>query len=186
MSSGEAARHADGDLPGNPMMWVLIASEIAVFGLALAGFQLARVFDPELFAASQARLDPWAGTANTAVLLTSGYLAAVAVRYTQASETGRSRLFLLLAAALGCLFLYVKLLEYGTELQAGFTIDTNTFFTLYYLITGFHALHVVFGIILLFIAIIWNSLENAETITAFWHMVDLVWVLVFPVVYLAP
>ena len=57
MSSGEAARHADGDLPGNPMMWVLIASEIAVFGLALAGFQLARVFDPELFAASQARLD---------------------------------------------------------------------------------------------------------------------------------
>ena len=75
-------------------------------------------------------------------------------------------------------------LPFTHDLGAGFTIESSTFFTLYYLITGFHALHVVLGLIILAIVAARPSLDNVETGAAFWHMVDLVWLLVFPVIYL--
>ena len=70
------------------------------------------------------------------------------------------------------------------KLDAGIGIETNTFFTLYFLLTGFHFLHVIFGLILLAIVAVWDSIDNLETGAAYWHMVDLVWVLIFPIVYL--
>lgn len=186
MSSAGGAGHSAERLPGNPMMWILIGSELAVFGMALLAFQLARIVDGEMFAQSQTHLDRWAGTVNTAILLTSGYLAARAVAATRREETSRSRWFLAGASALGLVFLVVKMIEYAAKAADGLSIETNTFFTLYYLITGFHALHVVFGLILLAIAMVWNDTETLESVAAFWHMVDLVWVLIFPVIYLAP
>ncbi len=81
-------------------------------------------------------------------------------------------------------FLIIKLLEYSSKIDAGIGLESSTFFTLYYLITGFHALHVVMGLGLLGIVSIWPNLTNIETGAAFWHMIDMVWVLVFPVIYL--
>ena len=80
--------------------------------------------------------------------------------------------------------LAVKLLEYVDKIGRGLTLTTNHFFELYYLMTGFHALHVVMGIVLLAIVAWRASQENVETGAAFWHMVDLIWVMLFPVVYL--
>jgi len=88
------------------------------------------------------------------------------------------------AAGLGVVFLGVKGVEYHAEIAAGYSLETPGFFMIYFLITGFHALHVVAGIIVLALVVVWPSLENVETGTAFWHMVDLVWVVVFPVLYL--
>ena len=173
-----------GGLPGNPMMWVLIASEIAVFGAGLAGFAGARIFKPEEFAQSQAMLDRLAGTINTAVLLTSGLFAALAINARGHGDRGRTRLHLGLAGLLGLVFLVVKFVEYADKLDAGIGMETNTFFTLYFLLTGFHFLHVIFGLILLAIVAVWDSIDNLETGAAYWHMVDLVWVLIFPIVYL--
>ena len=170
-------------LPGNPIMWLLIASELLVFGAALIGFAGARIIDPELFAQSQDQLDRLAGALNTMVLITSGYFAAKAVDACKDTRHRESRLWLAAAGTLGIVFLIVKFFEYAHKAEAGIGMETNTFFTLYYLITGFHAFHVVFGLIILAIIAKWNSLENVETGTAFWHMVDLVWVLVFPIVY---
>jgi len=172
------------ELPGNPMIWLLIISELLIFGVGFVAFAVAFVRDPETFRASQDTLNRLAGAINTMVLLTSGMFAALAVRAEAEGRTGTMRLHVGLAIALGLVFLSVKAVEYSAELAAGHTIDTNTFFALYWLLTGFHALHVVLGIIILAIVSIWHSLDNLETGAAFWHMVDLIWVILFPVAYL--
>jgi nitric oxide reductase NorE protein len=187
MSASSAAPPAWGPLsglPGNPLMWVLIASELLVFGCALIGYAGARSLDPAGFAVAQDQLDRLAGTVNTAVLLTSGLFAAFAVEAARHGQRSRVRLWLAFAAALGVVFLAVKGHEYAGEFAAGRGLDTPGFFMLYFLITGFHALHVVAGLVVLAIVAIWPSLDNLETGAAFWHMVDLIWLIVFPCLYL--
>jgi len=169
-------------LPGNPMMWILILGELAVFGAGMVGFAVARALDPVTFDASQAQLDRVLGGINTIVLVTSGWMAAVAVRRRTAGRSPRR--WLLGAMALGAVFLGVKAVEYGGKFALGIGIETNAFFQLYFLLTGFHALHVVMGIAVLAVVTWRDSLENLETGTAFWHMVDLIWVLLYPLVYL--
>ena len=172
------------DLPGHPMMWILIVSEILVFGGAFIAFAGARLSDPEMFRASQDHLDRLAGAINTMILLTSGLCAAMAVNAMSASNLKRARYWLTAAGALGLVFLAVKTFEYSAKISAGLTPSTSAFFTLYYLTTGFHALHVVAGIAILAIVAWKASLETIEIGASFWHMVDLVWVLLFPIVYL--
>jgi nitric oxide reductase NorE protein len=171
-------------LPGNPLMWILIISELLVFGAALVGYAGARAFDPAGFAAAQDELDRLAGTINTAVLLTSGLFAALAVEAARTGHARAVRCWLAVAGALGIVFLVVKGHEYAGEIAAGRGLDTPGFFMLYFLITGFHALHVAAGLLILALVAIWPSVENVETGTAFWHMVDLIWVIVFPCLYL--
>jgi nitric oxide reductase NorE protein len=171
-------------LPGNPMMWILILSELAVFGVAFVGFSVARMFDPVTFDMGQAHLDRLLGGLNTLVLLTSGFLAALGV---EAGRAGRGKVAsrrMLAAAAVGCVFLVIKLIEYSATLSAGYDINTDAFFALYFLLTGFHFFHVIMGIIVLCVVARWNAIENLETGAAFWHMVDLIWVLLYPLVYL--
>ncbi|WP_328804938.1 cytochrome c oxidase subunit 3 [Stappia albiluteola] len=169
-------------LPGNPMMWILILGELAVFGALLTGFSVARALDPSAFAASQGHLHVMLGSVNTLVLLSSGWLAAVALE--QVHRGGSGRLALVGAMASGAVFVAVKAIEYADLASAGYGLEGDRFFTLYFLITGFHALHVIMGIAVLGVVAIWNEACNVETGTAFWHMVDLIWLLVFPIVYL--
>ena len=171
-------------LPGHPMIWVLIASELAVFGLALLGYAGARARDPQGFAAAQDTLDRLAGTLNTAILLTSGLFAALANAAAQQGRQRRARQFLAMAGALGIAFLAVKGWEYSREFAAGADIDSNGFFTLYFLVTGFHALHVALGLVILSFVAKSAAPAAVETGTAFWHMVDLIWIVVFPCFYL--
>jgi nitric oxide reductase NorE protein len=74
--------------------------------------------------------------------------------------------------------------EYADKAAHGIGIETDTFFTLFYLMTGFHALHVIMGLVVLVIVGWKNSVDNLETGAAFWHMVDLIWLILFPIVYL--
>ncbi|HRY06058.1 MAG TPA: cytochrome c oxidase subunit 3 family protein [Hyphomicrobiaceae bacterium] len=171
-------------LPGHPMMWILIVSEILVFGGALIAFSGVRLGDPDTFRQSQDHLDRLAGALNTMVLLTSGLCAALAVNAIAAEKVSNARRWLAAASTLGVVFLGVKAMEYATKLADGLTPTTNAFFTLYYLTTGFHALHVIAGIIILAIVSWKASVHTIEIGTTFWHMVDLVWVLLFPIVYL--
>jgi len=171
-------------LPGNPLMWILILSELAVFGALLGGFAGVRLVEPEAFAADQAVLDRVAGGINTLVLVTSGLFAALGVRARHDGAVRGARLWMGGAIALGAVFLAVKVVEYGDKFAAGIGLESSNFFTLYFLATGFHAAHVVLGMIILALVAWKCSRENLETGAAFWHMVDLVWVLIYPVVYL--
>lgn len=173
-----------GELPGDFMMWVLIVSELLVFGAALLAFLAVRSTDPVGFAADQALLDRTAGAVNTMVLVSSGLFAALAVEARDAESRVRARRWLLAASALGVVFLVVKAVEYASKAELGIGIESSPFFTFYYLVTGFHALHVVAGIALLVLVMRFDAPRNVETAAAFWHMVDLVWVLLFPIIYL--
>lgn len=166
------------------MMWVLIGSELLVFGGALLAFSGARLADAGAFAAAQDQLDRLMGLANVFVLLSSGLFAALAVEASREHHRRRIRWNLAAAGVLGVVFLAFKLREYAAEAAVGIGLDSGTFFTLYFLITGFHALHVALGLVILAIVAVWPSRMNVETGAAFWHMVDLVWLLVFPVLYL--
>lgn len=171
-------------LPGNPMMWVLIWSELVVFGVSFIGFAIAHALQPDVFVQSQDSLNRFLGGINTMILVTSGLFAALAVTAQHEGKTGRMRLWIGGAVVLGCLFLWVKYLEYAEKFAQGIGLETNTFYTLYFLLTGFHAFHVVFGIIILIIVGWKNSNENLEIGATFWHMIDLIWIILFPLIYL--
>ena len=172
------------ELPGELMMWVLIVSELLVFGAGLTAFLAVRATDPIGFAEAQSVLNRTAAGLNTVVLVTSGFLAALALPLRRAGARGRARLSLIGATLLGAVFLAVKLQEYSHKSELGINWDTHPFFMFYYLLTGFHAAHVVAGIVILLIVAWRDAAVNIETGTAFWHMVDLVWVMLFPVIYL--
>ncbi|WP_299421521.1 cytochrome c oxidase subunit 3 [uncultured Shimia sp.] len=167
------------ELPGDLMIWVLIVSELLVFGAGLLAFLGMRAMDPVGFAADQAELNRVAGAANTIVLVTSGYCAARAVH-----SARHMRLWLTGAIVFGVVFLVVKWLEYAEKARLGIGIETSDFFTFYYLLTGFHALHVVAGLVIFGLLMRWHTPRNLEAGTAFWHMVDLIWILLFPIIYL--
>ncbi len=171
------------ELPGELMIWVLIVSELLVFGAGLAAFMAVRLTDVQGFAEAQSLLNrPLAGL-NTIVLVTSGFLAALGVRAIEAGIPAKARMLFLLAGTLGIVFLGIKLDEYAADVAQGVGPDTHPFFMFYFLLTGFHAAHVAAGVLILGLLAAWPRAKAAEAGVAYWHMVDLVWVLLFPVVY---
>jgi nitric oxide reductase NorE protein len=179
-----AEPHVLDSLPGHLMMWVLIFSELAAFGALLAGFSVARALHPAEFAAGQAQLDPVLAAVNTFCLVSSGWLAAKACAAARVGAGAATRRWVAGASGLGALFVVIKLTEYAGEIGRGADLDGSTFFTLYFLLTGFHLLHVVLGIVIL-AAVAWRAQgDDVESGAAFWHMVDLVWLMMFPIIYL--
>lgn len=169
------------ELPGHPMMWILILSEMAAFGLMFGGFAVARLANRAVFAAGQARLDVGLAGINTLVLVTSGWLAA---RACHADRAMHRRVFLLGALGLGLTFIALKLVEYAAEIDAGASLDSDTFSTLYFLLTGFHLLHVVLGGGILALVAVRAERQAIAIGTSFWHMVDLIWLVMYPLIYL--
>ena len=172
------------DLPGELMMWILIVSELLVFGGGLIVYLAVRITDPEGFAQAQDMLDRQSAGINTVILITSGFLAALACNFRHAGARLNARLALVAAAALGLVFLWIKGAEFSHKAALGIVWDTHPFFNFYFMLTGFHAAHVVAGVALLLLVAWRDSAANIEDATAFWHMVDLVGVLLFPVIYL--
>ena len=172
------------DLPGDLMIWVLIVSELLVFGAGLLAFLAVRLTDPAGFAEAQDHLHPVGAGVNTLILITSGWLAARGARAAERRQTSAARLNLLAAAAFGLVFLVIKGSEFAGLSGLGITTETHALFTFYFLLTGFHAAHVLAGVVLLAGLSIRPTPEPTENAVAFWHMVDLVWVILFPVLYL--
>jgi nitric oxide reductase NorE protein len=171
-------------LPGDPMMWVLVVSELVAFGLFLGAFIVTRAVRPDVFASGQTALDVTLAGYNTIVLVASGWAAAKGAASARTGEDRFARRWLALAIALGGAFVTIKLVEYVHEIGGGIGLETSVFFTLYFLLTGFHLLHVCLGIVIL--AVVCRSADpvHVETGTVFWHMVDLVWIVMFPIIYL--
>ncbi len=172
------------DLPGELIMWILIGSEILVFAAGITAMSAMRLTDPAGFADARAMLDGRMAALNTVVLVTSGLFAARAERAARAGDRRGARWGLMLAALGGAVFLGVKGVEYVHDLSAGIGIDTHPFFTFYFLLTGFHAAHVVAGVALLGLVAIRARPDPVQAGAMFWHMVDLIWVLILPPIYL--
>ena len=151
--------------------------------------------DAEGFRAGRAALDLSLGLALTLSLLTAGFLAAAAVELVRRGHQRRAGFLLLAALALGLLHVWLKAGEYLHLAQRGLDLEHSTFFTLFWLVTGFHFLHVWLGLVILgWMALrclrgayAQGALGGLESGALYWHMVDLVWVMLFPLVYvLAP
>lgn len=178
-------------LPGDMAMWFFILAELSVFGVLILTFAVTQMLHPEPFRESRRVLDGSIGLALTLSLLTAGLLAALAVERVR-RERPRQAAWLLLAGLLSAgVYVALKLGEYGHLLGLGLDMEAGTFFTLYWILTGFHFLHVLLGMAIL----AWmagrcrrrayrpDSCSGLESGVLYWHMVDLVWVLLFPLVY---
>lgn len=176
---GETDAQASGD---DLLLWVLVWSELAAFGILLAGFLVVGLIQANAFAAARLQVHPLLAGINTLVLLTSGWQAARAAR-PSASMPAR-QCALVLAAFFGLAFVAIKLFEYSTEIGAAGLPRFGAFFELYFLITGFHLLHVIFGSAILLLVAWRPSPANVSLITTLWHVIDLVWIVMFPIVYL--
>lgn len=172
------------DLPGELIMWILIVSELLVFAAGITAMMAMQLTDPQGFATSRAMLDGRMAALNTVVLVTSGLFAARAERAAAAGNQGRARMALLAAASGGLVFLAIKALEYSRDLAAGAGMESHPFFTFYFLLTGFHAAHVIAGVVVLALVALRARADSVQAGAMFWHMVDLVWVLILPPIYL--
>ena len=179
-------------LPGESGIWVLILGDLVIFTLFFATFTYYRGQSLALYTQSQQTLHQSFGALNTVFLLTSSLFVALAMnalrRHAERMATG----FLALAFCCGAGFLTVKWFEYGEKLRAGITLTTNEFYSFYYVLTGLHMIHVIIGMgVLLFMARgAWSGGQGPRRIVlmesgaSFWHMVDILWVLIFPLLYL--
>jgi len=185
-------------------MWVFLVTEVLFFGGLFMVYTVYRSWYPTAFAAASHEMVVWAGTLNTAVLITSSLTMALAVNASQAGNRRLLLLFLVMTMALGCVFLGVKAFEYYTEFAehhvpgAGFEFEkeyfkpAQIFFSLYFVMTGLHALHMIIGLGIMTVMLIWSYrgvitreyYSPIEISGLYWHFVDIVWIFLFPLLYL--
>ena len=181
-------RSAAGMPTGKLAVWWVIASEIVIFGGLLASYVMHRLAH-DAWSAQAAHTNTWIGAFNTMVLLTSSLSAVLAHQAAERGD-GKKAARLLYATVAGALtFLVVKAFEWTGEIREGFTITSSTFWSFYYTAAGLHASHVIAGAILMLIvaADARKNLElhRVELIGLYWHFVDIVWIFLFPLLYIA-
>lgn len=169
-------------------VWWVIASEIVIFGGLLGSYIMYRLAHED-WSEQAAHTNMWIGAFNTLVLLTSSLAAVLAHRAAEAGDGKKAHRLLWYTFAGGATFLCVKAAEWTMEISAGYTLTSSTFWSFYYTAAGLHALHVLAGIII--IAIVARSalrnleLHRVELIGVYWHFVDVVWIFLFPLLYIA-
>jgi cytochrome c oxidase subunit 3 len=185
-------------------MWIFLATEVLFFGGLLLGYTVNRFRSPNIFGEASTHLSDLIGGTNTAVLLGSSLVMALAVR---AGQLKRNRLLvrlLLLTAGLGGVFMFLKAIEYYKDFvdhlvpvlafhwEGAGAGEAEMFYWLYFCLTGLHAIHVTVGIILLLV-FAWLAHRGkfrvnptpVEILGLYWHFVDIMWVFLFPLLYLA-
>lgn len=172
-------------------MWIFLASEVMLFSGFIASFINLRAANIVMMNETAALLNRPLGAANTFILITSSLMMALAVGAMHRAKRAQAKLFLALTIILGCAFLAVKAVEYNEKFSHHYTPHTNLFFSFYFIMTGLHALHVIVGVILLTI-VLWKVSANSVRMDAiavenaglYWHFVDVVWIFLFPLLYL--
>lgn len=188
-------------------MWIFLLTEIMFFGGAFTAYIIYRSMYPQEFAMASSTLDVTMGTINTAVLIVSSLTMALAVYYAQTGVRKLQITYLLLTILLGTAFLVVKAFEYYDKFKhhhipgksfhfEGLPADqaniTQIYFTIYFAMTGLHALHMIIGIVILLVItqMAWKGRFSpewhapVELFGLYWHFVDIVWIFLFPLLYL--
>jgi cytochrome c oxidase subunit 3 len=193
-------------------MWVFLVQELLFFSGLFVAYGVYRSWYPEMFRAASHQLDKIMGATNTIVLLFSSFTAAMAVRSSQLGKRKATGNYLLITIACACVFLVIKFFEYRHKFEAGLLpghffhphlahlapnspplpANTGSFFSIYFMMTGVHGVHVLIGIGVL----IWIFIRNqrgdfskefftpVDIAALYWHLVDLVWIYLFPLLYL--
>lgn len=181
-------RSVTGIPTGRLAVWWLIASEIVIFGGVLASYLMHRIGHPEWgYEAEHTTLT--AGSINTFVLLTSSLFAVLAHHAAEKGDGKKAARNLWFTIAGGGIFLVIKSIEWANEISHGYTITASGFWSFYYTAAGIHGTHVIAGMIVMaFIArdaAKGKELQRVEYAGIYWHFVDLVWIFLFPLLYIA-
>lgn len=177
--------------PGDLAIWIFILAELLLFALFFASYAFTRLQHVALFNEYQQTLDRTSALVNTLALITSSYFVVRSVAAIRAGHPRQCSRWLWAAVAMGVLFLAVKSAEYAHHLGAGINLSTNTFYMFYLSLTFFHFMHVILGLVILAAVAVkaqrggYSAAEHTgvETGASYWHMVDLVWLILFPLVY---
>jgi cytochrome c oxidase subunit 3 len=185
-------------------MWVFLVTEVLFFGGLFATYMIYRSWYPDAFAAASHELDVRLGTINTVVLITSSLTMALAVHAAQLGQRKALMIFLILTMILGAAFLGIKSVEYyhkfaehhvpgpGFQFEKEHLQHAQIFFSLYFVMTGLHAIHMIIGIGIMLVMLWWSyngtiTEEYSSPIEIsglYWHFVDIVWIFLFPLLYL--
>ncbi|RJF89412.1 cytochrome c oxidase subunit 3 family protein [Oleomonas cavernae] len=179
-------------LPGDKDVWVFIIAELSMFGVFFVAYIVNRAAEPALFNASQQMLDICSGALNTLILLTSSWMVSLAVTAARRNASRATSRLLVAALALAGAFVVVKFFEYSSKFASGIDISSNNFFMFYFSITFIHLIHVMGGSVILLVMSVnagngrytAANMRGLEAGASYWHMVDLVWIVLFPLIYL--
>ena len=177
--------------PGDLAIWLFIYAELLAFGIFFLSYAFARSKNVELFNHSQLLLNRESGAINALVLITSSYFVVRAVAAIKEGHNKACANWLGGAIGLGMVFVVIKLFEFGAKFSQGISLSTNTFYMFYLSLTMFHFMHVILGMAIL-AAVMFKARRGGytpenhtgvETGASYWHMVDLLWIILFPLVY---
>ncbi len=182
-------------LPGEEGIWVFVMGDMIVFTFFFSIFLFYRVGDLEVFQSSRPQLSLNFGVVNTVLLLLGSWFVATSVTAFRRRVLGVAKHCMGLGALCGLAFCFLKYFEYSQKFAEGITPATNDFFMFYFVFTGIHLMHVIVGVGLL--VYFWASLNKpagldkvsqmgVESGATYWHMVDLLWIVLFPLLYLLP
>ncbi len=176
-------------LPGDGNMWIFVLGDLVIFSSYFLIFMVYRNQEHELFLESQRHLSLNIGVVNTLVLLASSWFVVRSVQATRTKDYDRALRLTVRGGVCGVLFIAIKAYEWATKIAEGYTFGSNDFFMFYYMLTGVHLFHVALGLVILGVVI--AELRNpklrrvsmVETGATYWHMVDLLWIVIFALVY---
>ena len=188
LDAQQRLRHPPGDLA----IWIFILAELLVFAVFFAAYAFTRMNNVELFNEYQLTLNREAAMYNTLALITSSYFVVRAVAAIREGDSRHCTGWLWAAVAMGAVFVVIKGSEYAHHFGEGVNLSTNTFYMFYLSLTFFHFMHVIMGMVILTAVALkarrggYSSEEHTgvETGASYWHMVDLVWLILFPLVYI--
>ena len=188
LTNSDAARVGN-HVPGEVGVWVFILGDMMVFGIFFMTYLYYRAQNLAVYLPSQETLDRGWGLTNTFLLLISSLLVALGVQFVRANRALLASRLFLGAMLCGGGFCVVKVFEYGAKIKAGFTLTTNDFYMFYFMLTGIHLLHLLVGMALLLLMFLSARKPQPnphffEGAGAYWHLVDLLWIMLFPLLYL--
>lgn len=194
MGQHAGVAHQSGDITfdkipnGRIAIWWVIASEIVIFGGAVCCYLLYRMRFPGWSEMSEHTSTPL-GALNTFVLLSSSYTVVLAHQAAMEKKLDKVKTYMWITILCGLIFLCVKAGEYTHDIQHGFTLTSHVFWSFYYLLTGLHGLHVIAGMVAMYVvmrgAMTGKNLHRVEMVGLYWHFVDIVWIFLFPLLYIA-
>ena len=187
-ATAQVPRRLHGIPAGRVAMWWVIASEIVIFGGLVASFLLYKIRFPEWAELASHTSTPL-GAVNTIVLLTSSLFVVLGHDAANRKDNAKIKFWMYLTIFCGFIFLGVKSFEYYSKISIGYTAHSHIFWGFYYTMTGMHAFHVIVGMIAIYIvtrgALKGKNYHRIEMAGLYWHFVDLVWIFLFPLLYIS-
>lgn len=182
-------------ISGEPGMWLFVVADVALFAFAFGAYLYDRGKNLISFAVGHAQLHLWIGAVDTIILLTTSLVVALAVRHHRRGQSTLASRFVVMAVAGAGLFAALKAVEWGSLISAGdIPVRGDDFFAYFFALTGLHFLHLVVGVGVLFVLhtqvaakkTIAPRAPTVEICANYWHLVHLLWLVIFPLLYIVP